>query len=91
MCGAVPQARYVLPNSFGHNDRWQLSYVLTNIMQAVTDPVCVREVRRLLCPMLFQPCRVRHEPPLLLPCQYYCSGLLLNQIFLIHIFLFFII
>ena len=42
-------------------------------MSSVTDPTCVRALRTLLCPMLFQPCRFHHEPPLVLPCQYYCS------------------
>ncbi|CAF1176298.1 unnamed protein product [Rotaria sp. Silwood1] len=74
MCGAVPQARYGLPNTFGHYDRWQLAHLLTTLIGSTTDPVCIRSLRHLLCPMLFQPCRVRHEPPLVLPCQYYCRA-----------------
>ncbi|CAF2787907.1 unnamed protein product [Rotaria sp. Silwood2] len=74
MCGAVPQARYGLPNTFGHYDRWQLAHILTTIMGSTTDPNCIRSLRHLLCPMLFQPCRARHEPPLVLPCQFYCRA-----------------
>ncbi|CAF3633017.1 unnamed protein product [Rotaria socialis] len=74
MCGAVPQARYALPNTFGHNDRWQIAHILTTLMSSTTDASCIRSLRHLLCPMLFQPCRVRHEPPLVLPCQYYCRA-----------------
>ncbi|CAF1503647.1 unnamed protein product [Rotaria magnacalcarata] len=74
MCGAVPQARYALPNTFGHNDRWQIAHILTTLISSTTDAFCIRSLRHLLCPMLFQPCRVRHEPPLVLPCQYYCRA-----------------
>ncbi|CAF1360611.1 unnamed protein product [Rotaria sordida] len=74
MCGAVPQARYSLPNSFGHYDRWQIAHILTTLIGSTTDSVCIRSLRHLLCPMLFQPCRVRYEPPLVLPCQHFCRA-----------------
>jgi hypothetical protein len=74
MCGAVPQARYSLPNTFGHNDRWQIAHILSTLMAPITDPVCISSLRHLLCPILFQPCRARHEPALVLPCQHYCRA-----------------
>ncbi len=78
-CGAVPQARYSLPNSFGHRERWQVAQVLTTLVGSSTDPACTRSLRLLLCPVLFPPCPTRHEPPPVLPCQSYCRGLLLKD------------
>jgi len=72
VCGAVPQARYSLPNSFGHRERWQVAHILTALAGASTDPSCIRSLRLLLCPILFPPCPSRHEPPPVLPCQSYC-------------------
>jgi hypothetical protein len=72
ICGAVPQARYSLPNSFGHRERWQIAQILTNLMGSSTDPACIRSLRLLICPVLFPPCPTRHEPLPILPCQSYC-------------------
>jgi hypothetical protein len=84
-CGAVPQARYTLPNSFGHRDRWQAAQALTALMSASTDPACTRSLRLLVCPVLFPSCPTRYEPTPVLPCQSYCRGLLLKT----YIFAFF--
>ncbi len=79
-CGAVPQARYALPNAFGHRERWQIAQILTNLVGSSTDPACIRSLRLLLCPVLFPPCPSRHEPPAVLPCQSYCRGLCWKKI-----------
>ncbi len=80
-CGAVPQARYSLPNSFGHRERWHIAQVLTSLVGSSSDPACTRSLRLLLCPVLFPPCPSRHEPPPVLPCQSYCRGLFLKKLF----------
>lgn len=76
VCGALPQARYSLPNSFGHLERWQIAQVLTSILGSSTpaakNPVCTRSLRLLLCPLLFPPCPTRDEPPAVVPCQPFC-------------------
>jgi len=76
ICGAVPQARYSLPNLFGHFERWQIAQVLTAILGPSTptsaNPSCTRSLRLLLCPLLFPPCPTRHEAPPVLPCQSFC-------------------
>jgi len=74
VCGAVPQARYFLPNSFGHRERWQVAQILTGFASSSQDPACTRSLRLLLCPVLFPPCPTRHEPPPVLPCQSYCRA-----------------
>jgi hypothetical protein len=81
ICGAVPQARYALPNSFGHRERWHVAQALTTLMSSSTDPACTRSLRLLVCPVLFPPCQTRHEPPPTLPCQSYCRGLLFKYYF----------
>jgi hypothetical protein len=73
-CGAVPQARYSLPNSFGHRERWQIAQILNSLVGSSTDPACTRSLRLLLCPVLFPPCPTRHEPLPVLPCQSYCRA-----------------
>jgi hypothetical protein len=73
-CGAVPQARYSLPNSFGHRERWQVAQILNTLVSSSADPACTRSLRLLLCPVLFPPCPTRHEPPPVLPCQSYCRA-----------------
>ncbi len=80
ICGAVPQARYSLPNSFGHLERWQIAQVLSVILgpSTPTNPVCTRSLRLLLCPLLFPPCPTRYEAPPVLPCQPFCRSLFLN-------------
>ncbi len=88
-CGAVPQARYSLPNSFGHRERWQAAQVLSALVGSSTDPACTRSLRLLLCPVLFPPCQTRNEPPPVLPCQSYCRGLLFyfsNRMSLLFLF-----
>jgi len=75
VCGAVPQARYSLPNSFGHRERWQVAQILSALISSSSDSSCTRSLRLLLCPVLFPPCPSRHEPPAVLPCQSYCRGL----------------
>ena len=77
VCGAVPQARYSLPNALGHRERWQVAQALSTLLASPSDAACTRSVRLLLCPVLFPPCPSRHEPPAVLPCQSYCRGLLL--------------
>ena len=74
VCGAVPQARYSLPNTFGHRERWQAAQALNAFVSAALDPSCIRSLRLLICPVLFPPCPSRHEPPAVLPCQSYCRG-----------------
>ncbi len=81
ICGAVPQARYSLPNSFGHRERWQIAHILSSLASSSTDAACTRSLRLLLCPVLFPPCPTRYEPPPVLPCQSYCRGLLLKDYF----------
>jgi len=80
-CGAVPQARYSLPNALGHRDRWQIAQILTSLIGSSTDSTCTRSLRLLLCPVLFPPCPTRREPSPVLPCQSYCRGLLLKDYF----------
>jgi len=75
ICGAVPQARYSLPNSFGHRERWQIAQILNVFVGSSTDPACTRSSRLLLCPLLFPPCQTRYEPPPVLPCQSYCRAI----------------
>ncbi len=89
MCGAVPQARYSLPNSFGHVERWQIAQILTAILGPAT-PACTRSLRLLLCPLLFPPCPKRYEAPPVLPCQPFCRGLLYRIKYFLrkHYFLF---
>ncbi|CAF2978062.1 unnamed protein product [Rotaria sp. Silwood2] len=74
LCGAVPQARYSLPNSFGHFERWQITQVLNTILGSSppTNPTCTRSLRLLICPLLFPPCPSRYEPPAVVPCQPFC-------------------
>lgn len=73
ICGAVPQARYSLPNAFGHIERWQIAQVLSSILNPATaNPSCTRSLRLLICPLLFPPCATRHEAPPVLPCQPFC-------------------
>ncbi|CAF1227999.1 unnamed protein product [Adineta steineri] len=76
VCGAVPQARYSLPNLFGHVERWQIAQVLSTILDPTTlassAPNCPRALRLLLCPLLFPPCPTRYETPPILPCQPFC-------------------
>jgi hypothetical protein len=74
ICGAVPQARYSLPNSFGHRERWQIAHILSSLASSSTDAACTRSLRLLLCPVLFPPCPTRYEPPPVLPCQSYCRA-----------------
>ena len=75
-CGALPQARYNLPNAFGHRERWQIELFLHGLISASTDSTCLRSLRLLLCPILFPPCPSRYETtPTLLPCQSFCRGL----------------
>lgn len=74
ICGAVPQARYSLPNAFGFHERWQIAQLLTNIVSTSTDSSCTRSLRLLLCPVLFPPCQSRQDTPPVLPCQSYCRG-----------------
>ncbi len=85
ICGAVPQARYSLPNSFGHLERWQIAQVLNAILGPLTptsaSPVCTRSLRLLLCPLLFPPCPTRYETPPVLPCQPFCRGLSSNEMY----------
>ena len=73
-CGAVPQARYALPNVFGHRERWQILQFLTALVGSSNDPACTRSLRLLVCPVLFPPCQSRFEPPAVLPCQSFCRG-----------------
>lgn len=78
LCGAVPQARYSLPNSFGHFERWQITQVLNTMLgtstPTSTNPTCTRSLRLLICPLLFPPCPSRHEPPPVVPCQPFCRA-----------------
>lgn len=75
LCGAVPQARYALPNAFGHIERWQIAQVLTTILGPTSaNPICARSLRLLICPLLFPPCPTRFEAPPVLPCQPFCRG-----------------
>lgn len=78
ICGVVPQARYSLPNSFGHVDRWQVAQTLTAILgpTAATsaNPGCNRSLRLLLCPLLFPPCSRRDQSPPVVPCQTFCRA-----------------
>jgi hypothetical protein len=76
ICGAVPQARYALPNAFGHIERWQIVQVLNAILGPSTPtsaiPACTRSLRLLVCPLLFPSCPTRYEAPPVLPCQSFC-------------------
>jgi hypothetical protein len=76
LCGAVPQARFSLPNSFGHFERWQITQVLSTMLGSSpptsTNPSCTRSLRLLICPLLFPPCPSRYEPPPVVPCQPFC-------------------
>ncbi|CAF3065796.1 unnamed protein product [Rotaria socialis] len=78
MCGALPQIRYSLPNSFGHSERWQIAQVLNTILGSPTatsnNPICNRSLRLLICPLLFPPCPTRHEPKPIIPCQPFCRA-----------------
>ncbi|CAF1021011.1 unnamed protein product [Adineta steineri] len=74
VCGAVPQAKYSLPNAFGHREKWQISQILTALMSSPTEATCTRSLRLLLCPILFPPCSTRHQPAPVLPCQSYCRA-----------------
>lgn len=76
ICGALPQARYNLPNLFGHRERWQVELFLHGLVNAATDTTCLRSLRLLLCPLLFPPCTSRADPtaPTLLPCQSFCRA-----------------
>jgi hypothetical protein len=74
VCGAVPQARYSLPNAFGHRERWQVAQILSTLLSVSSDSSCTRSLRLLLCPVLFPPCPSRYEPPPVLPCQSYCRA-----------------
>jgi len=74
VCGAVPQARYSLPNAFGHRERWQIAQVLGAVASSSSDVSCIRSLRLLLCPILFPPCQTRYEPPPVLPCQSFCRA-----------------
>jgi hypothetical protein len=90
ICGAVPQARYSLPNLFGHVERWQIAQTLSSILGSATpssaSPACTRSLRLLLCPLLFPPCSSRREGPPVLPCQPFCRSLLIkNFLFLLNI------
>lgn len=80
LCGAVPQARYALPNAFGHSERWQIAQVLGTILgpmsPASANPVCTRSLRLLLCPLLFPPCPTKYETRPVAPCQSFCRGML---------------
>lgn len=74
-CGAVPQARYALPNAFGHRERWQVAQFLQGLIGSSNEPACLRSLRLLLCPMLFPPCASRlSQTPTVLPCQSYCRA-----------------
>ena len=79
LCGAVPQARYALPNLLGHHGRWDVAYFLSIIVGAAKDKACISSLRILLCPMLFPPCRKRYYTPPVLPCQSYCHGWLIEK------------
>ncbi|CAF0743625.1 unnamed protein product [Adineta ricciae] len=74
-CGAVPQARYSLPNVFGHRDKWQIAQLLNVLASTTTDPTCSRSTRLLLCPILFPSCPTRHQPTPVLPCQSFCRAI----------------
>ncbi|CAF1586088.1 unnamed protein product [Adineta ricciae] len=76
ICGAVPQARYSLPNSFGHVEKWQIAQALTTILDPmITPPGCTRSLRLLLCPLLFPPCSTPFDAPPVLPCQPFCRAI----------------
>ena len=79
VCGAVPQARYSLPNTFGHRERWQVAQTLNAFISSASDSSCTRSLRLLICPVLFPPCPSRYEPPAVLPCQSYCRSLFLRK------------
>jgi hypothetical protein len=78
ICGAVPQARYALPNAFGHLERWQIAQTLTAILGPLTptsaNPGCNRSLRLLVCPLLFPSCPTRYETLPVLPCQSFCRA-----------------
>lgn len=76
-CGAVPQARYSLPNLFGHRDRWQVAQFLQGMVSATDDQTCLRSLKLLLCPMVFPACSNSRTPATpVLPCQSFCRGLI---------------
>lgn len=91
ICGAVPQARYSLPNSFGHVERWQIAQTLSGMLDPSgsisANPSCTRSLRLLLCPLLFPPCPTRYEAPPVLPCRPFCRSLLYNKNLLLFFFL----
>lgn len=79
ICGVVPQARYSLPNYFGHVERWQIAQALTTLLgpsnPSVGNPSCARSLKLLVCPLLFPPCKTgRREVPPVLPCQPFCRA-----------------
>lgn len=75
-CGALPQARYQLPNILGHRERWQIELFLHGMISASEDATCLRSLRMLLCPLLFPSCPSRSDSSssTLLPCQSFCRG-----------------
>lgn len=78
-CGVLPQARYTLPNLFGHRERWQIELFLHGLISATTDTTCLRSLRLLLCPLLFPPCPSRIDmattpTSTLFPCQSFCRA-----------------
>jgi hypothetical protein len=79
ICGTLPQIRYSLPNSFGHVERWQIAQVLSTILSSSlltsTNPTCYRNLRLLICPLLFPQCSTRSKPSRpVLPCQPFCRA-----------------
>jgi len=79
ICGVVPQARYSLPNYFGHVERWQIAQALTTLLgpsnPSSGNPSCARSLKLLVCPLLFPPCKTgRRELPPVLPCQPFCRA-----------------
>ena len=79
ICGVIPQARYALPNFFGHYEKWQIVQTLTTVLgpgagPVASDPACTRALRLLVCPLLFPPCKTRRDLLSILPCQPFCHG-----------------
>ena len=75
VCGAVPQARYSLPNAFGHRDRWQITQFLHGMISSSNDATCTRSLKLLMCPLLFPTCPPsQYQASSMLPCQSYCRG-----------------
>lgn len=84
ICGVVPQARYSLPNYFGHVERWQIAQALTTLLgpsnPSSGNPSCARSLKLLVCPLLFPPCKTgRRELPPVLPCQPFCRGKFIDE------------